>query len=170
MSSSTSSPAEVVVRAPEPEDAPGMARVHVESWQQTYRGLVADAILDDPGFLTRRVAFWEAAISDPRWDTHRSAVATRDDEVIGIALSGPPLGDAGRWERQLYVLYVLAHAHGSGAGALLLDAVTEADVPTMLWVADPNPRAQAFYRKSGFAFDGGRQVEDGLVELRMVRG
>ena len=39
-----------------------------------------------------------------------------------------------------------------------------------LWVADPNPRAQAFYRKHGFVADGTAQVEDGVREIRMVRG
>ena len=39
-----------------------------------------------------------------------------------------------------------------------------------LWVADPNPRAQAFYRKHGFVADGTAQVEDGVREVRMVRG
>jgi predicted GNAT family N-acyltransferase len=38
-----------------------------------------------------------------------------------------------------------------------------------LWVADPNPRAQAFYRKHGFVADGATQVEDGVREIRMVR-
>ena len=38
-----------------------------------------------------------------------------------------------------------------------------------LWVADPNPRAQAFYRKHGFVPDGTMQVDDGVREIRMVR-
>jgi predicted GNAT family N-acyltransferase len=37
-------------------------------------------------------------------------------------------------------------------------------------VADPNPRAQAFYRRSGFVADGAAQVQDGVREVRMVRG
>jgi hypothetical protein len=39
-----------------------------------------------------------------------------------------------------------------------------------LWVADPNPRAQAFYRKHGFVADGTAQVDGGVREIRMVRG
>jgi hypothetical protein len=37
-------------------------------------------------------------------------------------------------------------------------------------VADPNPRAQAFYRKHGFVADGAAQIENGVREIRMVRG
>ncbi|WP_326962174.1 MULTISPECIES: hypothetical protein [unclassified Arthrobacter] len=38
-----------------------------------------------------------------------------------------------------------------------------------LWVADLNPRAQAFYRKNGFVADGSVKLEDNVRELRMVR-
>ena len=51
------------------------------------------------------------------------------------------------------------------------DAVIPAG-PAVLWVAKENPRAIAFYRRSGFAFDGAEQTDPGtpgIVEARMVR-
>jgi Predicted acyltransferase len=68
------------------------------------------------------------------------------------------------------VLYVYAADHGTGAGRALLEAVIDPAEPAALWVADPNPRAQAFYRKHGFAADGTARSEDGVREIRMVRG
>ena len=67
------------------------------------------------------------------------------------------------------MLYVYAAHHGTGAGPGLLGAVLDPDESAALWVADPNPRAQAFYRKHGFAADGAAQVEGGVREIRMVR-
>ncbi len=55
-------------------------------------------------------------------------------------------------------------------GPALLEAVVDPEESVALWVADPNPRAQAFYRKHGFVADGTVQVEDGVREIRMVRG
>ena len=147
-----------------------MARVIVRCWQETYRGLMPDAVLDDPGFPAARERFWTAALTDERYRTHRVAVAEQDGELIGVAmLSGPPL-DHGAWARQLYVLYVYAAAHGTGAGPALLEAVVDPEESVALWVAEPNPRAQAFYRKHGFVADGTAQVEGGVLEIRMVRG
>ena len=60
--------------------------------------------------------------------------------------------------------------HGTGAGPTLLNAVLDSEESVALWVADPNPRAQAFYRKHGFVADGTTQVEGGVREIRMVRG
>ena len=160
----------LTVRAARVEDAPLMARVNVRCWQETYRGLMSDSVLDDPGFPAARERFWTAALTDERYRENRVAVAERDGELVGIAMSGPPLDAATAWARQLYVLYVHAADHGTGAGRALLEAVVHPGESAALWVADPNPRAQAFYRKHGFVADGTAQVEGGVREIRMVRG
>ncbi|CCH87018.1 GCN5-related N-acetyltransferase [Modestobacter italicus] len=151
------------------DDAARMARVNVRCWQETYRGQLPDAVLDDPDLLPARERFWTAALTDERWRENRVAVAERDGELVGIAMSGPPLDAGAAWARQLFVLYVLAEEHGTGAGRALLDAVVDPADPVALWVADPNPRAQAFYRRRGFVPDGATQVDGGLREIRMVR-
>ena len=147
-----------------------MARVNVGCWQETYRGLMSDAVLDDPGFLAARERFWTTALTNERYRENRVAVAERDSELVGIAMSGPPLDAAAVWSRQLYVLYVYAAHYGTGVGLALLEAVVDPEESVGLWVADPNPRAQAFYRKHGFVSDGITQVDDGVQEIRMVRG
>ncbi|MFG1604942.1 GNAT family N-acetyltransferase [Actinoplanes sp. NPDC049265] len=157
------------VRPPRVEDVAEMAWVHVRCWQETYRGLMTDAVLDDPGFSAARERFWTAALTDKRYRENRMAVAERDGQLIGVAMSGPPLDVAAQWARQLYLLYVVAAEHGTDAGRALLQAVMDPAESAALWVADPNPRAQTFYRKHGFIADGTTQVEDGVREIRMVR-
>jgi len=76
------------VRPARIEDIPAMARVHVRSWQQTYRGLMSDEILDDPGFVSRRERLWTAALSDERYANYRVAVAEHCGKVVGIAMAG----------------------------------------------------------------------------------
>jgi ribosomal protein S18 acetylase RimI-like enzyme len=159
---------EVVVRSGRLDDVSVMARVHVESWQETYRGLMADEVLDNPGFIAARERLWTTILTDRRRG-NRVAVAELDGSVIGIAMSSTPEDADARWTTQLYVIYVLANSHGSGAGPALLDAVIDPQESAALWVADPNSRAQAFYRRHGFLPDGSSKVEDGVREIRMVR-
>jgi ribosomal protein S18 acetylase RimI-like enzyme len=159
----------VTVRPARLEDATAMAKMHMSSWQETYRGVMPDRVLDDPGLVEARERFWTTALVDERHRAKRIAVAQRDGAVIGVAMAGPPENPESGWSQQLYVLYVLAAEHGTGVGAALLDAVVNPEESVVLWVADPNPRAQAFYRKHDFFPDGTLQVEGGVREIRMVR-
>jgi ribosomal protein S18 acetylase RimI-like enzyme len=96
-------------------------------------------------------------------------VAERNDDVVGIAMSGPPDDVDSVWDMELFVMHVYADHHGSGVGSLLLEAVIDPGESVVLWVADPNPRAQAFYRKSGFVLDGASRTDEGMRAVRMVR-
>lgn len=145
-----------------------MAGVHVETWRETYRGLMNDAVLDDPALLDWREKFWETALTHPRFEKNTVAVAAHEGTMIGIAMSGPS-PDGPHEPTQLYVLYVYAAFHGSGVGTALLESVIEPTAPAALWVADPNPRAQAFYRKNGFVPDGSVKIEDDIREIHMLR-
>jgi GNAT superfamily N-acetyltransferase len=156
------------LRCAVPADALSMARVHVDTWRETYRGLMSDAVLDDPGLLDSREKFWHAALTDSQFEQNGVAVASHRGTLIGIAMAGPCLDDSAG-PQQLYVLYAYAAFHGSGVGAALLNAVIAPGAPAALWVADPNPRAQAFYRKHGFVADGAVKIEDDVREVRMVR-
>jgi len=157
------------VRPARIEDVAAMAGMLVESWRETYRGLMSDRVLDDPGLVAARERFWTAALTDERYRANRVALAERDGAVIGVAMAGPPEAQTSEWSLHLYVLYVLAAEHGTGVGTALLNGVVEPHESVALWVADPNPRAQAFYLKHGFAPDGAVQSVEGVRSIRMVR-
>lgn len=158
------------VRLARPEDCTAIANVHVESWRQTYRGMMAHDVLDDTEFPRRREQMWNAVLTDPQYADRTTAVAEHDGHIVGIAMSGPSSDDDAKWIRQLNVLYLLNEHQGTSVAARLLAAVLDDASPVALWVADPNPRAQAFYRKVGFRPDGTAKVEDGVREMRMTRG
>ena len=82
------------------------------------------------------------------------------------SFTGGHLGDtAGQGE--LYAIYVLPEAWGSGAGPLLMAAALSAlrengFAVAILWVLEDNPRAQRFYEREGWTRDGGRREEEFL--------
>ena len=83
--------------------------------------------------------------------------------MSGVSDDVPPL--------ELKSLYVHATCRGQRLGArLLIHAIGHR--PAHLWVFDGNVRAQAFYRRQGFADDGARTIceDTGLSELRFTRG
>src|SRR6478752_1334526 len=96
----------LIIRPARVQDVRQMARVHVRCWQETYRGIMPDAVLDDPGFPAARERMWTDVLTGKRYRQNRVAVAERDGELAGIAMSGPPEDATSAWTRQLYVLYV----------------------------------------------------------------
>jgi len=156
-------------------DADGIARVHVDSWRETYAGMLSERFFTEDTFR-RRVSFWERYLAlDP--PPGKLAVAVLDGTILGFANSGSSVGPdaehgfpAAR-PLTLFSIYVMAAAHGSGAGQRLHDAVV-GDQPAQLWVLRGNDRATAFYRRNGFQFDGIEYTDPAdpnMVELRMVR-
>ncbi|WP_244259308.1 GNAT family N-acetyltransferase [Rathayibacter sp. VKM Ac-2759] len=158
----------LLVRRPTSADITSMARVHAASWRETYRGVMRDAVLDDLDLVGRREHFWTAALTDPQYAQNRIAVAELDGALVGVAMAGPALDPDRGTTDQLYLLYTLAAVHGRGGGDALLEAVLDPGAATGLWVTDPNPRAQAFYRRHGFVGIESK-VEDGVREVWMVR-
>lgn len=153
-------------------DAETIAELHVSTWQETYSDLLPAGFFDDEHRRGRQ-AMWHHILSNPRSDW-RTFVAEGPNGPVGFAMSGPSFGDEGEdppRDRQLFNLYATRVVHGTGVGQRLLEAVLGAD-PAMLWVAQQNPRAIAFYRRNGFEFDGIEKDDPRaplITDARMVR-
>jgi GNAT superfamily N-acetyltransferase len=152
------------VRPAHRDDAAAVAEVHVRTWQAAYEhvfGAERLATLD----LEERRARWEARLAAPE-PSRRFLVAEDDDgSVVGFATAGASRdGDA---EGELYAIYALPEAWGSGAGPALMKVATEGlredgFRTAFLWVLEDNPRARRFYEREGWAPDGGRRDEEML--------
>jgi len=156
------------IETPRVTDAAEVARVHVQGWAETYAHLLPSTFYDEATFL-KRLEMWTAILTNP---AQRSRVRiARDSRIVGVVMAGPSTGKTSPRAIELHILYVLTSEHGTGVGQALLDAVIGTE-PAQLWVAEDNPRANAFYRRNGFSPDGGRFVDadaNDLVEVRLVR-
>ena len=151
---------DATIRPARAEDAATVAAVHNRSRAQAFRGRIADEVLDNFEPLELK---WAEYFDAP---DGRVFLAEVDGEAVGMAYGVP--GE----RTELRNLYLLEHAAGNGISEQLLDAVVRPGEPAFLWVADFNERAQAFYTKQGFAFDGEETYHagDGVTLKRMVRG
>jgi len=150
------------------EDAEEMGRVHVAVWQEAYAGLMpADHLtgLDPVAFG----ASWRARLLTPTPGV-RHLVARDAGGIVGLTTWGPPRDDDAPVDLELYAINVLRRAHGTGLATDLL-ARAVGDHAAYLWVLEGNRRAIAFYRRHGFADEGGRKPEPGtgVAEIRMSR-
>lgn len=163
------------IRDASPDDADAIARVHVQSWRETYAGVLAESNFSQE-VLQKRTAFWSWYLGlAPR--PGRMVVAEVAGEVVGFANAGDARGEDAEHGHpparplHLFSIYLLSEMHGSGLGQRLLDEVVQT-APAQLWVLQSNQRAIAFYQRNGFEPDCVvyRDPENpALVELRMVR-
>ena len=149
-------------------DARGIAEVHVRAWREAYAHLVpADALARLS--IDQRELRWNEIL---RGTAANHWVAVEDGGVVGFAGSGPSQEPDAARELQLWTLYVLASHYGTGAGQRLLNEAL-GDATAVLWVADDNPRARAFYARNGFGPDGttkmGPVAGTEILEARLVR-
>ncbi len=156
-----------LIRPPRPDEAEVLAALHSRTWEETYGEFFPPRMWGEEA-LARRIQMWTELCTDVGPHT---AVAEIDGELAGFAHVGASMDDPAPRERQLWFIYLLQSAHGSGAGQALLDEVL-GDEPASLWVLEENPRARAFYARNGFVEDGARKptgFERGGDELRMLR-
>jgi len=170
--------------SPQPADAEELGRLHVRVWQEAYAGLMPADYLRrlDP---MDRVRMWESSLT--RVAARRGSGEADADEVmtyprsrvarhratgtlVGMASAGPARDPNPVLPAELWMINVESSHRGSGVADLLVEA-TLGDGPGYLWVFAGNDRAQAFYRRLGFADDGYTKVHPptGTVERRMVR-
>jgi len=151
------------VRAANEEDAPAIARVHVESWQATYPGIVPQRVLENLS-VERRMARWSSLLADP--GEARIWIAELDGRVAGFAGTTRPADPAlGIGVAELETIYLLPAAQGLGLGRLLLkratdDLMARGFSAAILWVLTANDRARRFYEAAGWRPDGAAQMLD----------
>src|SRR5581483_6414909 len=110
------------VRPAVPADAAAMARVHVDSWQTTYRGILPDAALDRLGYAERE-QMWTRLLG--RLGGAQCAYVAGDtaDEIVGLASGGPERSNDPVYGGELYAIYLLQQHQCRGLGRLLAATV-----------------------------------------------
>lgn len=160
---------EIEYREMTPAFYDGKARVHFQSWQETYPGLMpADFLAWNTYERCREVT---------RAHPQNTLVALCDGQVVGFACydAPPPKGQGLAGEAVLSALYVLRAYQGLGIGRALAEECLRRTGcrPTSLLVLQGNGQAIGFYRHLGFDFTGHTLTDTkngaAITELEMLR-
>ncbi len=111
------------VRLARPEDAADLARIYIESWQDTYAGTISHALLAAMS-LKGHTARWQAAIKG----NDRGAVLVAEDAThgaIGLCSLGAVRDGGLGFDGEIYTLYVDPAFLGRGTGRTLLAGAFE---------------------------------------------
>ncbi len=144
------------IRDATPLDSEAIGRIHVETWQATYAGMLEAAYLSrlDAGTWATR---WREAIGRLRAGSPRLGkvlVATAPGQgAVGFGSCGRARSETLPYDGEIETLYILPDWQGQGLGRELLVALFEelaaaGFLSALVWVVASNP-SRFFYEAMG---------------------
>jgi len=162
----------ISLRRAGPGDAPAIARVRVEGWRTTYRGMIPDAYLDGME-VDASTAMWDRVLTAGP-STTSVFVADHAGEIVGFAGGTMLVAPRHGIDAELVAIYLRREYQHAGLGRRLVGAVVDAQRAhgasgLITWVIAGNKGARAFYERLGgellveqpFQWDGLDLVEVG---------
>jgi GNAT superfamily N-acetyltransferase len=162
----------IVIRRAAPRDAEAIARVRIDGWRTSYRGLVPAAYLDGMQ-VEASTALWDKILTAGP-NPASVFVAAHGDDVVGFA-AGSMLAELKfGLNAELTAVYLRREFQRVGLGRRLIAAVVDAQralgaTGMIVWVIAGNKPARAFYEALGaellveqsFEWDGMNLLEAG---------
>ncbi len=161
----------IVIREAGLRDVPAIAQVHVTAWQETYRGILPDAVIAASDVSVRE-HMWHAIVADQASETDVFVVDI-GGAIVGFGACGPARDALVGGDGEIYAVYLLKRWQCRGIGSRLMGVLASALArrgcrSAGLWVARDNLAAIAFYRALGGTIGTARErafAETHLVEI-----
>jgi ribosomal protein S18 acetylase RimI-like enzyme len=141
-------------------DAKEVAIVHVRSWQEAYRGIMPDKLLDALSIESSTSAWGKNLLDEAQTTT----LYTENSEVIGFCNFGMSRdSDALESDGEIRAIYILKEYWSNGIGSKLIlncfEVLKSLGFSSVrVWVLDSNERAIQFYQNSGFNLVGKSKI------------
>jgi GNAT superfamily N-acetyltransferase len=151
------------IRTANPHDTAAIAKVHVDSWRTTYKGIVPDDFLAGLSYAQRE-QMWRRVLIDPVRPSYVYVAEDDCGEVVGFVSGGPERRGDPIYTGELYAIYLLAPYQRQGIGQRLVRTLVsrlrqEGMLTLLLWVLAENP-SRTFYERLG-----GRPVSEQTVTI-----
>jgi ribosomal protein S18 acetylase RimI-like enzyme len=113
----------VTIRPARLEDVPELARIQVDTWRSTYKGLIDQNYLDSLSYSDKEQNLAKGISLN--YPTTVRLVALLDNVIAGFVIAGSKRGDDWPHTSEMYALYVAENVQGLGAGSALYKEAAE---------------------------------------------
>jgi GNAT superfamily N-acetyltransferase len=158
----------LIIRRAELSDAQAIAKVQVDTWRTTYKGIMSDEFLSALSYEKGKTT-WQKILSDPSPDRFGYVASDASETVMGFILGGPEREGSREYAGEIYAIYVLEAFQRRAVGRRLTGALVQrlldaGMLSLLVWVLEKN-RFRAFYEALGGQPLGQKQVSVGGREL-----
>ncbi|GGO02931.1 GNAT family N-acetyltransferase [Saccharibacillus kuerlensis] len=138
------------IRFAKPEDAAGIAQVHVDSWKTTYKGIVSDTYLNTLS-VGERWNRWEKRLMEPDRDEGVMVAENERGQICGFLDFGESRETGRLNEAELYAVYLLQSEQRKGIGRemfrkMIGELQRRGYRSLMVWVLEQNPAVHFYVR------------------------
>ncbi len=161
----------ITIRNATKRDAGLIAQVYVDSWRESYAGLIPDWVL--LGMSYRRLAkAWERAIRTAGRDEAILVAEAEGEGIVALGSCGPTRDRALEYGGEVYTLYVHPNHVGQGVGSQLLKALFDkleglGTPSAIIWALAQNP-SRHFYKAQGGVIAATRQGRQWGISIHEV--
>ena len=159
----------MIVREATNKDISKIARVHVDTWQTTYRGIFSNEVIENLSYEKREKG-WHQVFENAQKDGNFTYVAENElGQIVGFANAGIERSRNLVYRGELNAIYILKDYQKKGIGRELVRVVaarfSQTEIYSMLvWVLKDNS-ASCFYQKLGGEKVDRKNIKRGKTEL-----
>ena len=145
---------DLLIRIATPVDVPHIAKIHVASWRDAYRGVIPDAVIN-ARTVEGAVEMWSASLE--KYPANLTVAQTPDGQIAGFSCAGPVTDHerSGPYEFEVYALHIRPDMRRNGVGAALLRhamarARDELRLRSLIvWTLEELHLSRRFYEREG---------------------
>lgn len=153
------------IREAKISDASVLAKIRVDAWRTTYKGIISDEYLNSLSY-TEQEKRWINTLTNAENDK-KSIFVAEDNEngIVGFTTFGVERNEDTFYKGELYAIYILKEHQNKGIGKLLfntaLENLNEMNYNSMIiWALEQNINACRFYELMG-----GRKVNEKYIAI-----
>jgi ribosomal protein S18 acetylase RimI-like enzyme len=160
------------IRPARVNDAPALARVHVDSWCAAYRGLVPDSFLQRFTYQSREERFRQSLVAN----AEETYVVQLNEQVVGFLTLGAARDSDVDSKRtgEIWGIYISPDYWRQRIGSRFVEEAesllkSRRYESAVLWVLEGSQQARRFYEAMGFHLDGESKSIKWGIPLKAVR-
>lgn len=142
----------VIIREGKIEDVHGIAKVHIDSWNTTYKNIVPEEYLKTKTYKEQEERWLNRYFRSENTKEFLYVAVTTNNEIVGF-ICGSSKNEDVEYKGTISTLYILKNYQRQGIGRQLVKVIVErickADVEKLIiWALEDNPYCK-FYEKIG---------------------
>lgn len=163
----------MIIREAILEDALSIAKVHIDSWKTTYKGIIEEEYLSGLSYEKKENSCQNIISGAPKENKYIFVAEDKENGIVGFACCGNEREGDTLYKGELVAIYIIEECQSKGIGNLLFKRVVEklkeVQINSMIiWVLEDNLQGRRFYELKGGKKIKEKHITIGNVTLKEI--